>query len=339
PTTRSPTRRAAGRRAATSTTSTATSWRGSTPASPSSTRGTATAADAAMTARTHGRPTILFVAGWGRSGSTLLGRMLGELPDTTCAGEMWNVWDLGFHRNLLCGCGAHFRECPFWTAVADRAYGGLDVIEGKPFTKQLRAAARMRTIPRLLRAADRGVREVAGGRVIVDVSKNPQLAFLLRLLPDFDVVVLHLVRDSRAVSYSWLREVRRPEVTHRASYIPRYRPSRSAAMWMLGNGASEVLRRASEQPLFVRYEDLVAHPRATLETIAARIGTTVPDALFPAEGTVALGPQHLAAGNPMRFDRGEVELKADEEWRDHRTPVAVTALTAPLLLRYGYPLR
>ena len=51
---------------------------------------------------------------------------------------------------------------------------------------------------------------------------------------------------------------------------------------------------------------------------------------------------HSVSGNPNRFGTGEVELRADEEWRRAMRTVdrgLVTALTWPLLLRYRYPLR
>ena len=54
--------------------------------------------------------------------------------------------------------------------------------------------------------------------------------------------VLHLVRDSRAVAYSWLRRKRMPEVTSEERYMPLKRPWRSAVFWSLENLALELLR-------------------------------------------------------------------------------------------------
>src|ERR1022692_3637443 len=53
--------------------------------------------------------------------------------------------------------------------------------------------------------------KVSGCELVVDSSKHPSLAHCLRWLPDVDLRVLHLVRDSRAVAYSWSRQVRRPD--------------------------------------------------------------------------------------------------------------------------------
>ena len=57
--------------------------------------------------------------------------------------------------------------------------------------------------------------------------------------------------------------------------------------------------------------------------------------------SVLLGTSHSCAGNPMRFRTGEVRLVADDGWRRSAAPAQtrlVTALTAPLLVRYQYPL-
>jgi hypothetical protein len=54
---------------------------------------------------------------------------------------------------------------------------------------------------------------------------------------------------------------------------------------------------------------------------------------------VTLGVNHTVMGNPMRLDQGPVRLRLDDRWktsmgRMHRG--IVTALTQPLLRRYGY---
>jgi hypothetical protein len=55
-----------------------------------------------------------------------------------------------------------------------------------------------------------------------------------------------------------------------------------------------------------------------------------------------LETNHTVAGNPLRFRRGDVAIEADLEWRSRLEAGprrVVTALTWPLLLRYGFRLR
>ena len=54
-----------------------------------------------------------------------------------------------------------------------------------------------------------------------------------------------------------------------------------------------------------------------------------------------LSPSHGLSGNPGRFRSGSLELRRDDGWiRDMpgKDKAVVTALTLPLLRRYGYPL-
>jgi len=50
-------------------------------------------------------------------------------------------------------------------------------------------------------------------------------------------------------------------------------------------------------------------------------------------------PFHTLGGNRVRFERGRINLRADNEWRSKMTfsqKLIVGALTFPLLVAYGY---
>ncbi len=52
-----------------------------------------------------------------------------------------------------------------------------------------------------------------------------------------------------------------------------------------------------------------------------------------------LGISHTVSGNPNRFETGAVALRTDREWQKSMKPrdrALVSALTFPLLRRYGY---
>ena len=67
---------------------------------------------------------VAYIAGSGRSGSTVLALLLGKLSDFVPIGGLTNLWERGLKRNYLCGCGSHFGECPFWVGVGEEAFGG-----------------------------------------------------------------------------------------------------------------------------------------------------------------------------------------------------------------------
>jgi hypothetical protein len=186
----------------------------------------------------------------------------------------------------------------------------------------------------------RGLATVTGSRGIVDSSKPPGYALMLSRVPGIDLRVVHLVRDSRAVAYSWLRKKLKHEIDGQKIYMdPRY-PFRVGLDWMRVNILSELLRqRANLKYLFVRYEDFVAQPRTTLERIGAFVAEDFSRLPFTGDRTVELHDQHFSFGNPMQYEHGRIEIRSDDEWRTNMRPAdqrVVFAVTWPLLVRYGY---
>ena len=62
---------------------------------------------------------ILYIGGCTRSGSTLVDRMLGQLPGFVSTGEFGLITTHSITENRLCGCGRRFRDCPYWQAVGE----------------------------------------------------------------------------------------------------------------------------------------------------------------------------------------------------------------------------
>ena len=165
-----------------------------------------------------GKIKVLYIASFWRSGTTILGNVLGEVNNFFHAGELWYLWNEGVLGNSSCGCGAPFAGCPVWSAVMNKAYGGLDNAEAQEMIRwrdtelRTRNTVLRRLLPggewRLrLRVEDRvdrvarlyhAIQAVTGCKVIVDSSKVPAYVHALRMAPSLDVYILHLVRDSRS---------------------------------------------------------------------------------------------------------------------------------------------
>lgn len=280
------------------------------------------------------RPRVLLLGGAGRSGSTLLERLLGEVPDVQVLGETVHLWERGLRDDELCGCGEPFSRCPFWQEVGQRAFGGWDRLDPDEAVELRRSVVRSRYAPGLLGPGpvpswrlrrDRLARRVAalhaaaaavsGATLLVDSSKHPAYAMLLRRAA-LDLRCVLVVRDPRAVAHSWQRVVRRPEIVDREVEMPRYGLAQTAFTWEAYSLLFSLLRRLGVPVMTVRYEDLMGDPTATLRDIldfAGLGGATLPTL---AEGRVELTASHTVAGNPMRFQVGEVEVRLDERWRE-----------------------
>jgi hypothetical protein len=165
----------------------------------------------------------------------------------------------------------------------------------------------------------------------------------LRLLPDVDPYVVHLVRDPRAVAYSWQREKRDPgKIGRDGDAMPTRSALLSTRVWIELNGMAELVRRkfGPARSRFVRYEDFVVRPRQTIGEILDMLAVEA-DPPVDDHGIAHLLPNHTVGGNPNRFGCGPVEIRADDEWKTKLGPAAswtCSALTAPLNAVYRYPL-
>ena len=296
------------------------------------------------------RPPVLYIAGTGRSGSTLLAGLLGRLDGHVAVGELRYVWYRTLAEDHLCECGARFRSCPFWTEVFGQAFGGFDRARPREVARLASRVDRIRHIPRLAVPSLRGpafrsdlaaledvlrrlytaVLTVSGGSVVVDSSKDPSYAYVLCASPSLDVSLVHLIRDSRAVAHSWTRQRVRPEIHWKTEYMRRRPPFLTARRWVEYHLVLELLERRVPRSLRVRYEDLAADPEAVVARVAGLTGGR--------PGPPGTGAAHSVAGNPVRFE-GPQPVRPDMAWVEEMAPDdrrLVTAVTAPLLARYGY---
>jgi hypothetical protein len=308
----------------------------------------------------RGTVKVLYIGGTGRSGSTILDNILGQVPDFFSVGELRYLWERGMVDNRLCGCGRPFRECPLWSAVLQEAFGGADRIDPQDMIRLQQSRVRSRHVPRLL--ATRGqsgplppegyeaqlerlyhaVQRETGAHVIVDSSKLPSYGRVLQDIPSLELYFVQLVRDPRATAYSWMRK-RELRDYGDLRFMQRQPPLKSSGLWGMWNAVAEMFWRPLKgHYLWLRYEDFVADPQGTVRRVLALVGEEPAELPFTGPTTVRLGPTHSVAGNPSRLANGEVQLRVDAEWVREMAPkdrTLVTAVTWPLLLRYGYPLR
>lgn len=67
---------------------------------------------------------VHYVAGYGRSGSTTLGRVVAQQHAAVGIGEVAALADGAFVESARCSCGRGYAECPYWTSVEAALRGG-----------------------------------------------------------------------------------------------------------------------------------------------------------------------------------------------------------------------
>lgn len=298
---------------------------------------------------------VLYIAGNGRSGSTILDIILGQLDRFFAVGELRRVWDRGLIENRTCGCDVPFRNCHTWNAIFSEAYGGLDKIDPGRMANYRERFTQTKHLVRMLlhqhqKSLNKDLRAFIGSleklycaiqrvtncSVIVDSSKWPMYGHLIDWIPSVQLYVVHLVRDPRAVAFSWKRKKEiEPNIN-----IMRQSALRSTAYWLAWNPAITYFwDHAQAKYLLLPYERFICSPRNTITEIVNFVEEDKPELQFIGQNTVDLHRTHAVAGNIARLTRGPVALKLDNEWETEMSGVSkhlVSILTRPLLKKYGY---
>ncbi len=294
---------------------------------------------------------VLYIAGFERSGSTILQNVLGQMPGFTAIGEARYFWDELEDGTTLCGCGALVRECDFWNRVLSSGFGEPGRIPLQDVIKQRERkqrdllpmllgrdrslAARMHGYLGCLDTFYRTICQLTGSKVIIDSSKSPLYSYTLGMIGSLDVFAVHLVRDPMGVAHSIMKR--------KAEGHPSYRNwniGRVALSWTIWNTAIGLLwRKKRQRLLMMRYEDFIRSPRAALEKIMPFICEEAEELPFKEADSVIMRSTHTIGGSPSRFKLGVVKLEPDRRWQwrlTQRQRLAVKLWTMPLRRRYGY---
>jgi hypothetical protein len=276
-----------------------------------------------------------YVTAHAYSGTTLLSFVLGAHPDIATVGEMRGVAAGISVDSFSCSCGQLIRDCAFWARLADEMRG-----EGLPFdVDQFDLRFRSPGLPfsdRLLRAGPRGplletarslavtlhapsrrelkrllhrnatfikiVSRLTGRPVFIDTSKRPGRALHLSRIPNFEMRVLHVVRDPRAVAVSCMRNLG-------------MKLGQATGSWKKLQLEAERLKRhfPARQWMTLRHEDLCSDPKGALSRVHNFLGVRP----FPPP-TEFRASEHHVIGNRMRLS-GESQIRLDERWRQTLT--------------------
>ena len=291
-----------------------------------------------------------------------MARVLNTIEGSIYAGELRRLYSRGLRQGRTCACGRAHAACPVWSKLLVPGATYLEPSLGELRRIQNRAAPdhrswavalrhlRRRSPPapgtpsaRYLSAYSdlhRAFAEVTDSTIVINSSKSPAEAALLRFARDLSVYCVQMVRDPRGVALSFQNHAKR--TTGVAAHLMAVRAS---LLWVTKHALAEVVRRTygPHRSFLVRYERFTEDPRSTVEDVARMLGEP-PPALPLSSGIAITVPEaHGPDGSRwLRFVGTEVTVKFDDRWRSELGRVdrfLVTLVTAPLLVRYGYPIR
>lgn len=290
---------------------------------------------------------VLSITGTGRSGSTVLEMLVAQHLGGVSIGEVKYLWERGLIRNELCSCGEKTQDCPFWASVLARAFpegvNPEDINALRLRVERHRHFVTHRLLGRsdetyrkdraayvdILRRLFASIQEETGAAMIIDGSKDPAHVDLVAEAIN-NTTILHLVRDSRGMAYSWATPKVRKEVHWEVEYMPALSAMTSIRDWLFINLGTEMAFSKLPNYTRIRYEDIV---EGQLDV------PVLCDQLALPKGTDYIS--HSVSGNPMRFNDGPITLSPDRRWIGSYSlgkRLFVTFMTAPILLRYKYAL-
>jgi len=258
---------------------------------------------------------VIYLLGSGHCGSTLLDLIMDSHSQIVGVGELTN-WPFSKERQskTICTCGKSLSKCPFWQEVFKNIPNKLqfstpkleihrkkiDFLLNRKRYVFASAKAKKVDLERYLKLNEKiyeNILTVSGKKIVFDSSKDVERANVLLASDKLEVILLHLVRDGRGVSYSYKRK-------YGGIISPMLR-------WALKNLKIEILKRRYPQKfVFLRYEDFCRNPEKEIEKILKKIGLDFEPQMLNFRNKT----HHQVGGNRLRFYKNQ-EIKENILWK------------------------
>lgn len=213
---------------------------------------------------------ILYIAGLGHSGSTILDLSLGSHPDIIGLGEIYTLLDSERRKNhyvSYCSCGRIATDCSFWEQAESVLSRSKDVEE--------------QYSDLLLYFQEK----YGAQKVLVDSSKN-SYNYLKFLNSNFELKVIYLTRDIRSWIYSRHLSTGKPLIL-------------LTLRWYLENKKLLFsLKKMGIQAFKAGYEELSLYPEFILKAISKYAGVEYDERMLDPDKSGS----HIISGNILRTD-------------------------------------
>lgn len=275
---------------------------------------------------------IIYLTGYGRSGGTLIGRLLGDTKNAFFIGELRNFWKYGLIKNHDCSCGKKFDTCDFWGKVADKYTKSFPSDNIKKLSKEFREFEKLKNYfklrkikgnnnSRLKKSLDKYLErnerlfeivcEVSGKNILVSSSRITGRLFALSFSEKLKIYPVFLMRDPRGVLNSMV------QFDNRLYGEYRHNALKQLASWNANTLLSvQIMNKISKgKVLFNLYSEFTKDPDQELEDLKSILNDDLDYSQHNGEISINLHSGHIFAGNQMRFKSGSVPIIQDLKWK------------------------
>ena len=261
-------------------------------------------------------------------------------------GELYS-FPVRYRDNFLCGCSVPFQSCPFWSLIClqlqergwdlqltcDRLYKTKTYLDnGRNFFKTFFTGSehvsqnKKEEYIRFYKDLYDLLLKTNEGRILVDSSKNILHFLLISEIKTFKTKNILMVRDPRAVAFSWNHIKKRTDNDGIDPHLPKFSVSHSALRWLLSHLlANKHLKRSTR----LIYEKFASAPQFILDILI--------ESLEIEEGSLIESRlQHTIGGNPGRMAATD-NIKVDDRWKQEMPfakKLIVTCLTLPFIFKF-----
>ena len=285
----------------------------------------------------------------GRSGGTLLGRIMGNSPEAIYVGELRYFWEKGIINNYECSCNSKFENCIFWTQVVNEYKNHVRLDNIEKIRSELEQFERLKNFSKLKDIKKNGnldnrllskylflneklyesIINISNKNIIVESSRIPGRLFALSLSDKFDLFPIHLIRDPRGVMNSLINQDLR-------NYgYAKHGDLRRILEWNFNNLYSlKIMKELNpDQNFFIWYKNFVQFPSRVLKDLEKFLGYNFDFKDDNGIVSVDLDAGHIFSGNESRFKTGIIKVSEDIKWKEQlnmRKKLVISAATLPL---------
>ena len=232
---------------------------------------------------------LIYILGYGFSGSTVFERILASSPSILGCGEIWRLKS-DFSEEEICSCDQILSKCSVWSP----AYNHF-LLNDPALTELIKIALKNRD-------------EI----YFIDNSKSTLLraSHIYKMKQNFPVVWIHLYRNGLFVLNSVLKR------KNNLSFITKiYLTIKTALHWNLSNIFGWAIRKLSGYDAqVIRFDDIAENNKFVIEKLSSLLSVTI-----PLDHNSTLPKAHQLTGNVSRHNDLKLSISTK---RVHMDPLA-----------------
>jgi len=267
--------------------------------------------------------TIIYIMSDVRSGSTLLENILSNAPKTLSVGEIHHLDSYlykgkrGKTVNWVCSCGKSTSDCEYWKAILTNLkrknikISNTSIKQTKSGNKQIIENYNLGVIKHIDEIYN-AIFDENDVDIIVDSSKKTTHGQLLYNNSKYNIRIIYLKRDIRAVTFSKAKWAKKNNQKEKSLYhILRRTKIHDIKL-------KKALRTIAPDHLIeIKYEELAKQPHRAIKQIVQKFG--LPS--FDVPEYMDFSNNHTIGGTPTKFEKSPI--KYDDKWEElsKRKPV------------------